>query len=155
MVEQHWRPSIDFGRLREFHLLRDWSNQSSVEEQMTFENLLAILRNYASYGYEEVIVEDLRDNRVVQMPAALQGIEVSILSLVLGDREVLRARIAERDEGFRSVEAALDWNKALMARPCATHEVRLDVSHLTPQEVLDRANNLLGQPKVEEPHDSI
>ena len=32
-------PWIEFGRLREFHLKPDWSDQSEAEESMAFENL--------------------------------------------------------------------------------------------------------------------
>ena len=44
-------PWIDFGRLRKFHLERDWSNEGHEEEAMTFENLSSIIRNYIRHGY--------------------------------------------------------------------------------------------------------
>ena len=67
-------PVIDFGRLREFHLERDWSNQSAEEEAMTFENLLSIIRNYVRHGHRNIIVEDLQDHRVQQIPTALHDV---------------------------------------------------------------------------------
>ncbi len=35
-------PYIDFGDVRNFHLDREWKNQSPREEQMSFENLVII-----------------------------------------------------------------------------------------------------------------
>ncbi len=39
-------PYIDFGDVRNFHLDWGWTNQSPREEQMSFENLIYILKNY-------------------------------------------------------------------------------------------------------------
>src|SRR5687768_4894450 len=74
-------PWIDFGRLREFHLRNDWSDQSEEEESMTFENLLYILRNYLRYGFSNIIVDDLRDHRVQQIPSLMNGVPLHILTL--------------------------------------------------------------------------
>ena len=44
-------PFIELGYLREFHLNPEWSNQSTEEAQMTFENLFLsseIISNMAS-----------------------------------------------------------------------------------------------------------
>jgi adenylate kinase family enzyme len=61
-------PYIDFGYIREFHLDRDWKDESPREEQMSFENLVYILKNYIRYGYKNIIVIDLKDFRVQQIP---------------------------------------------------------------------------------------
>lgn len=49
-------PLIDFGNLREPHLEINWLNQSKKEEQMSFENLLYILKNYIKHGYKNVVI---------------------------------------------------------------------------------------------------
>lgn len=61
-------PLIELGRLREFHLNRAWTNTSSLEEEMAFENLVGIVRNYFRHGYKNVLVTDLNDSRVQQIP---------------------------------------------------------------------------------------
>src|SRR5215216_4367864 len=61
-------PYIDFGEVRNFHLDCHWSNESPLEEQMSFENLIYILKNYIRYGYKNVILSDLKDFRVRQIP---------------------------------------------------------------------------------------
>src|SRR3954467_2408337 len=76
-------PWIDFGRLREFHLERDWTNQSAEEEAMTFENLLSIIRNYIRHGYRNIIADDLQDHRIQQVPIALHDVPLRIVTLVV------------------------------------------------------------------------
>src|SRR5687768_17028607 len=66
-------PYIDFCDVRNFHLNRAWSNHSPEEEQMSFENLLSILKNYIRYGYKNVILNDLQDFRVRQIPELFAG----------------------------------------------------------------------------------
>ncbi len=49
-------PLVELGRLREFHLHRDWTNQSPEEEAMSFENLVTITQNYLRHGYQPVLI---------------------------------------------------------------------------------------------------
>ncbi|CAM4803430.1 unnamed protein product [Rotaria magnacalcarata] len=54
-------PMIDFGCLRVFHLNHEWTNQNDDEEQMSFENLIFILKNYHRYSYQNILINDLTD----------------------------------------------------------------------------------------------
>src|SRR5262245_3740151 len=83
-------PWIDFGRLREFHLERDWSNATDTEEAMTFENLISMTRNYICHGYEHVIIDDLRYPRALEMPGMLADVPVKLLTLVMSDPAELK-----------------------------------------------------------------
>jgi len=55
-------PYIDFGYIREFHLDQEWKDANPQEEQMSFENLVHIIKNYISYGYNNIVVTDLQDS---------------------------------------------------------------------------------------------
>jgi chloramphenicol 3-O-phosphotransferase len=131
-------PLIDFGSLRVFHLDPTWSNASPTEEAMAFENLLFILQNYARHGYTNVIVNDLRDHRIQQLPTALAGYNFVIVTLVVTDDAVLAGRVRnpERDSGFRDVAAALDWNRDLLQRPPVENEHKLDNTLLSIAETV-------------------
>ena len=59
---------FDFGVLRQIHSDNDWSNWSEAEEQMAFENLIFILKNYKKHGHKNVILNDLQDFRILQIP---------------------------------------------------------------------------------------
>lgn len=138
---------IDFGSLRQFHLNRAWSNASPLEEQMAFDNLVAILKNYARHGYKQVIVNDLRDHRVQQIPAVLAGYTFVIITLVISDDEVMRARVLnpERDSGFRDDEAALAWNRTLLDRPAVANEHKLDTTQLSVAQTVEAVLYLIKE----------
>lgn len=129
-------PSIDFGKLREFHLKRDWSNQSLAEETMTFENLLSVIRNYVRHGYRNIVVDDLQDERVQQIPRALQDVNFQIVTLVVSDASELRRRITSRDDGWKDAEAAVAWNQRVIDRSCVAREQKIDVTSKPPNLVL-------------------
>jgi predicted kinase len=137
-------PWIDFGRLREFHLERDWSNESPEEEAMTFENLLSIIRNYIRHGYRYIIVDDLRDNRIQQVPSVLRDVSLRIVTLVVSNPAELRRRIETRNDGWKDAEAAVAWNQRVLERACVAHECKIDVTNKSPGAVLDEVLGELG-----------
>jgi hypothetical protein len=138
-------PSIDFGNLRIFHLKRDWSNQSDEEEQMSFENLVYILRNYIKHNYKNVIVTDLRDYRIKQIPELFSKDEYRIFTLTVANDEVLKGRVLEetRDSGYKDFQKAIEWNKREVDRPLLQNEVKIDNTDLTPEQVLQIVINHL------------
>jgi chloramphenicol 3-O-phosphotransferase len=138
-------PWVDFGRLRAFHLRPDWSDQSPAEELLTFENLIAILGNYARHGYRNVLVDDLRDERIRQIPDALAGIDFRIITLTLSDENELRTRIVERNDGWRNCDAAVVWNRQVIDRPAVVRESKIDTSAQSVAAVLADALALLSK----------
>jgi broad-specificity NMP kinase len=137
-------PWIDYGRLREFHLEDDWSNQGPEEEAMTFENLLSIIRNYIRHGYRNIIVDDLRDHRIQQVPIVLRDVSLRIVTLVVSDPAELKRRIETRNDGWKDVEAAVAWNQHVMERACVAQECKIDVTNQSPNAVLDAVLRELG-----------
>ena len=142
-------PSIDFGCLRVFHLDREWSNTSSEEEQMSFENLVFILKNYYRYGYKNVLINDLTDGKIQQLPNYLSHDEFKylIVTLTVSDDAILKQRVLEptRDSGFRNFERAIEWNGVLKARELYRNEVRLDNTKMTVKETADRILEIVDQ----------
>ncbi|PIS05273.1 MAG: hypothetical protein COT81_02005 [Candidatus Buchananbacteria bacterium CG10_big_fil_rev_8_21_14_0_10_42_9] len=136
---------IDFGKLREFHLKPDWSNESAEEEEMSFENLIFILKNYNQRGYKNVIVNDLQDFRIQQIPKLLSKINFVIFSLIVNDNAELKKRIeSERESGYKNVEKALKWNGELTKRPEIKNEYKIDNTTNAPQETLTKLLPLLS-----------
>jgi len=132
-------PYIDFGDLRTFHLDPDWSNASDDEEGMSFDNLIFILKNYVTYGYHNVIVTDLRDNRIEQLPIVLAGYRFVIVTLVVSLDGELKKRVLaeERESGFRDVERALTWNDHVRSRTLCEGEQRIDNTHNDPRKTVE------------------
>jgi len=137
-------PIIDLGVLREFHLNRTWLNQSKKEEQMTFENLVFILKNYIKYGYKNIIVNDLRDYRIEQIPRIFSGLNYIIISLIVKDKDELKRRIiGERDSGFKNVKVSLLWNQKIIKRKCLKNEFKIDNTHSNPKKTINTILNLI------------
>jgi len=137
---------IDFGDLRNFHLDLFWKKESESEEQMSFENLIYILKNYIRNGYKNVIVNDLQDFRIQQIPQIFENDDYMIVTLVLYDDEELKARVLNpsRDNGFRDVERALAWNQAVIERPALKNEYKLDNTVNRPEETAQEIINLIN-----------
>lgn len=130
-------PYIDFGDVRNFHLDHEWSNQSPREEQMSFENLIYILKNYVSYGYKNVILNDLKDFRVRQIPELFAAYNYLIATLVIESDDELAARIRTRNSGFTNVERAVECNKEIQQRPLLAREYRIDNMRNNSQQSAD------------------
>lgn len=130
-------PLIDFGNLRIFHLDREWKEANDKEELMSFENLVFILNNYIKNGYKNVIVNDLKDEKVLKLAQTFFRRKVAIVSLIVEDEE-LRKRVIDpkRDSGFRDVNCALGRNEMLKQRKPLSNELRIDNTHGDPQKTV-------------------
>lgn len=137
---------IDFGTLREFHLDNLWTKESEKEEQMAFENLVFILKNYLRNGYKNVLVNDLKDFRIQRIPQEFAAEDFLIVTLVVHDDEVLRARVLNpaRDSGFRDAEKALAWNRAVIRRETVENEYKLDNTAKSPEAAAREIINLIN-----------
>lgn len=135
-------PMIDLGWLREYHLDRLWKNASPKEAKMSFENLVFILKNYKKYGYKNVIVNDLLDEMIKQVPKIFKNERYIIINLILkNDAELKKRIIGERDSGFKDYKKAIAWNKLIQQRKLLKGEVRIDNTHndvsRTLKEIID------------------
>lgn len=132
-------PYIDFGCLREFHLDRKWKNANEIEEQMAFDNLVFMLKNYIKNDYKNVIVTDLLEKRIAQIQDLFQPNEYKIFTLIVSDDEELKRRVLEptRDSGYRNFTEAIAWNARESSRSEHSNEVKIDTMNKTPEEVID------------------
>lgn len=137
---------VDLGHLRQFHLDDNWSNASSREESMAFENLLYIICNYFRHNYAPVIVTDLQDFRVQEMPVHFRHDDFIIATLVVHDDAELKRRvlIPERDSGYRDYARSIAWNQAIIDRPAVQNEVKIDNTLSDPAGAVGRIRALIG-----------
>jgi adenylate kinase family enzyme len=136
---------LDFGILRQIHLNEDWSNQGNEEESMAFENLIFILRNYKKHGYKNIILTDLRDFRVQQMPQRLVDFNFMIATLYIKDEKELERRIlSDRDSGYKNVEEALKWNNAIIQRKEVVNESKIENDAQDPISAVGRILELFN-----------
>ncbi len=131
-------PMIDYGWIREYHLDREWKNATKKEEQMSFENLTFILKNYVKHGYKNIIVNDLQDFRIEQIPKEFSSFDYAIISLIVKDDGELKNRVlGERDSGFKDFKTALSWNKRIIERKNLKNEFKVDNTHRNPKKTVD------------------
>lgn len=137
-------PYIDFGWLREFHLDRAWNQASEKEENMSFENLTYILKNYIKNNYNNVIVTDLTDEKIKKIPELFSDTDFIIISLMIdNDVELQKRVLGERDSGFKNAEAAILWNQKLKIRTSLANEHKIDNSHNKPEVTVEQIISLL------------
>lgn len=128
-------PYLEFSVLRQPHLDPEWSNASAAEHEMAWESLRFIVRNYLKYGYSNVVVTDLREERVRQVAEVFGDLDYRIVTLVIADEAELRRRVGARVDGFVNVEAAVVWNAAVRARPQLQRETKIEVDGCSEAEV--------------------
>src|SRR3989344_4665627 len=105
-------PYIEFSSLQEFHLNNEWTNWNEDGEKMAFENLIFVLKNYIKHGYKNVILTDLRDEKVQEIPKYFEAENFVIISLTIGNDDELKKRIVDRNSGFKNVQEARIGNPA-------------------------------------------
>ena len=132
-------PYIDFGWLRQFHLSKTWSNANEKDEQMSFENLVFILKNYIKNDYSNVIVTDLQEFRTQQISTLFDRTEYKIFTLVVNNDNELKTRVLNesRDSGYRNFEKAIVWNTELVYRDLLENEIKIDNTNLEPDAVVE------------------
>ena len=135
---------IDFGKLREFHLDKKWKNANPKEEQMAFENLIFILRNYLKKGYKNIIVNDLKDDKALKLVKIFSKNKVILISLVVHNF-IIRKRVSnpKRDSGFRNVNLAIKYNTRIIQRKLLKNELKIDNSHDNPKKTTNKILNYL------------
>lgn len=135
-------PMFEFAWIPEFQLPVPQS--LALEEQLSFENLVYVIKNYVRHGCRNVIVTDLNDLRFREISRRFQRYNYLILTLVVDDEEILSRRVLDetRSSGYRDVNAALRHNRKIRTRGLLKNEVRVDNTHRTIEEtvgaILDR-----------------
>jgi hypothetical protein len=62
----------------------------------------------------------------------------------VSDDDELRKRIAARNDGWKSAENAVEWNRGVIDRPAVANEHRIDTAAKSALEVVDEAVRALG-----------
>ena len=123
-------PMITYGHIRGFHLNSSWSNMTSLEEDITFENLKFIIGNYLKNQYKNIIINDLEDFRIEQIPQIYDTINYAICTLYVDNDQELKNRVLNenRDSGFRNYDYAIEWNRKIKERILIKNEFIIDNS---------------------------
>lgn len=158
-LHQHFQSvMIEIGWLRQYHLDPAWLKASPSEEAMSFENLVFIIRNYFKHHYDYILLNDLEDNRVQQIPSLFELHQFVIITLVISDDEEHKRRVldSDRDSGYRDYRTAIASNHILIDRPLLANEHKFDNTHVDLEDACRRIISIIanqrrleaGQPEL-------
>lgn len=103
-------PYFEFGWIPEYRTLAPSINISQrQEEQLSFENLISVTKNYNKYGFKNVIITDLDDVRMLHIPTVYSGYNYAIITLFVDDDTIIKNRIIARDNG----NLYRDWGQSV------------------------------------------
>ena len=143
-------PWFEFGWIPEFTRRNPHTDISSrEEEQLSFENLILVTQNYIRHGFENVILSDLNDARLLDIAREFHDTPHMIVTLTAEDDNLLKQRILVRtgENAYKDWRQAQHINAMIAARPPLPNEVRICVDHHGPEEIAEQVLALLKQHK--------
>ena len=145
-LHQHFQSvMVEFGWLRQYHLDPAWSKMSPDEEAMSFENLMFIVRNYFKHNYEYILINDIEDHRIQQIPSLFELNQFVIISLVISNDQELQKRVLDidRDSGYRDYKTAIASNRAIIDRSIIANEYKFDNTSIDLEDACKQIINII------------
>jgi chloramphenicol 3-O-phosphotransferase len=138
-------PWFEFGWIPEFRQKGEVLLTYEDEEQLSFDNLCLVVRNYLRHGFGNIIITDLRDPILRQALRRFSHRNYLFVTLILRDEEVLKQRVLDetRSSGYRDFEEALALNRSYNTRPLVRNELRIDVTDCPVESVVNRILTLV------------
>lgn len=143
-------PWFEFGWIPEFNNLNPHTEMSfKDEEEMTFETLTIVIRNYMKHGFENLILSDLNDVRLLEIPAVFHDFDYIIFTLFSEEDDVIKNRILTRDNGneYRNYDESIKLNRIIKKRKRLPNEFRLRSDNQTPDELLKQIVEIISDHK--------
>lgn len=133
-------PLFEFGWIPEFRN-RGAETIGYVEEEVfAFENLTLVTKNYAKHGFKNVIITDLNNHFVEDIPKTFAGYDFSIFTLRLKDEETLKTRVLNetRSSAYRDSAEAVRINQSLFNRSAYQNEILIDLKDQPTEFVVEQ-----------------
>ncbi|MFD2114793.1 hypothetical protein ACFSTH_02385 [Paenibacillus yanchengensis] len=128
-LHEHFEsPYFEFGWIPEYRTLAPLIKISQrQEEQLSFENLITVAKNYNKHGFKNIIITDLDDIRMIDIPNVFSGYNYVIITLYGDSDEIIKHRILTRDNGndFRDWEQSVKTNGLIKRRKKLPNEYRI------------------------------
>ena len=112
------------------------------------ETLSLVLKNYVRHGFDKIIVTDLRDPIMRQVPRRFSRYLYILVTLWIADEQALKTRVLDetRSSGYRDWQEAIQLNRVIRARKLMKNEVRLDSSQNTLDELVEEVVKRVSLP---------
>jgi predicted kinase len=133
-------PYFEFGWIPEFRHKGEADLSYAEEEQLAFENLCLVVRNYLRHGFSNIILTDLRDPILRQALRRFARRNYLLVTLIVHDDHVLKLRVLDetRPSSYRDFEEALALNQLYLTRPLLRDEIRIDVTDCEPEFAVEQ-----------------
>jgi len=132
-------PWFEFGWIPEFRNLNPHTEISFEQEtEISFENLVLVVKNYIRHGFKNIIITDINfDGQILRLPEVFNGLEYKLFTLYAND-DTLKNRVLTRDNGntFRDWESSIKTNSLLISRPLLQNEIRICTENINATEVV-------------------
>ena len=145
-------PWFEFGWVPEFRNLNPHTEISFEQEtEISFENLVLVVKNYIRHGFQNIIITDINfDSQILRLPEVFDGFEYRLFTFYAND-ETLKSRILTRNNGntFRDWESAVKTNSLLTSRLLLQNETRICTENITAAEVANKIiEELYGKKQI-------
>ena len=133
-------PLFEFGWIPEFRNTGAKTIPYTEEESLAFENLVLVAKNYVKHGFKNVIITDLNNDYIEQLPSTFSDYNFAIYTLRVQDKETLKHRVlgGTRTSEYRDWEKALEINELLQNRPALHNEIFIDVDEQSINDIADK-----------------
>lgn len=121
-------PWFEFGWIPEFRMKNPYTEIAyKDEEQVTFENLVLVCKNYIKHGFENILISDLDDKRIFEIPSIFNEYSYIIITLFLENNDIIKGRILNRNNGnnFKDYEQAILVNTVIKSRNLLLNEYKI------------------------------
>ena len=138
--EKYGTPLFEFGWIPEFQNTGSRTLSYTEEESLSFENLVLVAKNYAKHGFKNVIITDLNNEFIAQLPELFKDYDFAIYTLRLVDDDLLKGRVLDesRSSGYRDWEKALKINHELKNREPFKNETFIDIAMQTVEQIVEQ-----------------
>jgi hypothetical protein len=107
---------------------------------LSFENLVLVAKNYVKHGFKSVIITDLNNDFIAQLPGIFKDYDFAIYTLRVLNEELLKSRVLDelRSSGYRDWEKALEINNELKNREPLKNETFIDIATQSVEQVVEQ-----------------
>jgi len=150
-------PFMEFTWIPEYRSLNPHTSITpKQEEQIAFENMMLVCQNYLRHKFENIIISDFDDKRLLDIPIQFKDFSYVIITLYSESDESIKERIVHRmqtklknEESYDDYDFSIKHNKIIANRKLLPNEYRVRTDNNTVDEIGERIVNIIKQHQSE------
>ena len=150
-------PFMEFTWLPEFRALNPHTNITpKEEEQIAFENMMLVCKNYLRHKFENIIVSDFDDVRLIDIPIQFKDFSYVIITLYSENDEIIKQRMVQRmqtklkdEESYDNYDFSIKHNKMIATRKLLPNEYRIRTDNQSPEQIAEHIITITKEHKPE------